>query len=89
MNHPALAAWCKEITGAGWLQAWWIQMHGKPGGKGSDAEGDGTSIGYHQDKNYWNSSFGIAEDGDEESEIFTAWVALGRYPIVTSEKQLD
>jgi hypothetical protein len=76
MNRPELAAWCQEVTGADWLQVWWIQLHGKPGGEGTDDAGDGTSIGFHQDKNYWNSSFDISENGAEESEIFTAWIAL-------------
>ena len=76
MAHPALADFCKQITGADWLQCWWIQLHGKPGGEATEDSGDGTSIGYHQDKNYWNSSFDIAEQSEQESEIFTAWIAL-------------
>ena len=48
MNHPALAAWCAEATGADWLQCWWIQMHGKPPSERDLTTGDGTSIGYHQ-----------------------------------------
>ncbi len=51
MNCPALARWCQQMTGADWLQVWWIQLHGKPGGEGTDKAGDGTSIGFHQDKN--------------------------------------
>ena len=51
MNCPKLAEWCKQVTGAEWLQVWWIQLHGKPGGGGTDTAGDGTSIGFHQDKN--------------------------------------
>ena len=51
VNRPELARWCQQVTGAEWLQVWWIQLHGKPGGEGTDEAGDGTSIGFHQDKN--------------------------------------
>ena len=52
MNCPKLAEWCEQVTGADWLQVWWIQLHGKPpGGAATDTAGDGTSIGFHQDKN--------------------------------------
>ena len=50
MNHPALAAFCAEATGADWLQVWWIQLHGKPPAarEATEQAGDGTSIGFHQ-----------------------------------------
>ena len=50
MNHPALAAFCAEATGADWLQVWWIQLHGKPpaASEATEQAGDGTSIGFHQ-----------------------------------------
>lgn len=52
MNHPALADWCAKVTGADWLQVWWIQLHGKPpaASGATEGRGDGTSIGFHQDK---------------------------------------
>jgi hypothetical protein len=53
MNHASLAEHVRSVTGAGWIQAWWIQLHGKPGAGESStmAQGDGSSIGFHQDKN--------------------------------------
>eukprot|EP01052_Picozoa_sp_SAG31_P013934 SAG31_NODE_850_length_11521_cov_47.558396_14_plen_89_part_00 len=52
MNHEALAKWCRQaIGGVDWLQIWWIQLHGKPAtAAATSASGDGTSIGFHQDK---------------------------------------
>ncbi len=65
VSHPALGALAAEITGAEWVQVWWVQLLYKPP---SVAE-TRTNIGWHQDRSYW----GAWEDG---SELFTAWVAL-------------
>jgi hypothetical protein len=66
ISHPALGALAAEVTGARRVQVWWVQLLYKPpttGGQG------GTSIGWHQDRHYWQ----VWEEG---SELFTAWVAL-------------
>ena len=28
MNHPSLAEHCRSVTGASWIQVFWIQLHG-------------------------------------------------------------
>lgn len=65
VTHPALGEAAGAITGADWVQAWWLQMLQKPPG----GPGSGTNVGWHQDRQYWK----VFEDG---SELFTAWVAL-------------
>ncbi len=64
---PALAALAAKVTGAKWIQVWWVQLLYKP----SNAAGatNGVNVGWHQDRNYW----GAWEEG---SELFTAWVGL-------------
>src|SRR5262249_10940257 len=66
ISHPALGALAAEVTGARWVQVWWVQLLVKPPG---GPEGGSTNIGWHQDRHYWQ----IWEEG---SELFTAWVAL-------------
>jgi ectoine hydroxylase-related dioxygenase (phytanoyl-CoA dioxygenase family) len=66
VSHPALGAVAAEVTGARWVQVWWVQLLVKPPG---GPEGGSTNIGWHQDRHYWQ----IWEEG---SELFTAWVAL-------------
>jgi hypothetical protein len=56
-----------EITGAEWVQAWWVQGLYKSATVGQTDE---TNIGWHQDLAYW------APDWKEGSELFTAWLAL-------------
>jgi ectoine hydroxylase-related dioxygenase (phytanoyl-CoA dioxygenase family) len=65
VSHPALGQLAAEVTGAEWIQVWWVQHLAKPPALGSAK----TRIGWHQDRNYW----GIWEEG---SELFTAWVAI-------------
>ncbi len=64
VSHPGLGRWAAAITGAQWVQIWAVQLLVKPG-LGAD-EG---KVGWHQDRNYWGA-------WEEESELFTAWVAL-------------
>ena len=64
VSNPALGTWAAAITGARWVQVWAVQLLVKPG-----LGADEAKVGWHQDRNYW----GVWE---EESEIFTAWVAL-------------
>src|SRR5207248_3541703 len=67
VSHPTLGALAAEITGARWVQVWWVQLLYKPP---TDPEGMGsTNVGWHQDRHYWQ----VWEEG---SELFTAWVAL-------------
>jgi Phytanoyl-CoA dioxygenase (PhyH) len=64
VSHPALGEWALKVTGAAWVQAWWVQLLVKPSGADLKA-----NVGWHQDRHYWN----IWEEG---SELLTAWVAL-------------
>jgi hypothetical protein len=66
ITHPALGALAAEVIGARRVQVWWVQLLYKPPAKGGQT---GTSIGWHQDRHYWQ----VWEEG---SELFTAWVAL-------------
>jgi len=65
VSRPAIGELAAEITGAGMVQVWWVQLLLKPPAEA----GASTSIGWHQDRQYWQ----IWEEG---SELFTAWVAL-------------
>jgi hypothetical protein len=67
VTHPALGAKAAEITGASAVQVWWVQLLYKPPTVAGQTQR--TNIGWHQDYHYW----GIWE---EDSELFTAWVAL-------------
>jgi hypothetical protein len=64
VSHPALGKWALEITGADWVQPWWVQLLVKPSGNAL-----ASNVGWHQDRYYWS-------DWEEGSELFTAWVAL-------------
>lgn len=65
VSHPALGQLAAEITGASMVQVWWVQLLYKPP---SDHAGQAI-VGYHQDQQYWDV-------WDDDSELFTAWVAL-------------
>jgi hypothetical protein len=66
LRYPALGEVAAALTGAEWVQVWWVQLLYKP----SEEEGaKRTNIGWHQDRYYWH----IWEEG---SELFTAWIAL-------------
>ncbi len=67
VSHPALGAMAAEITGASAVQVWWVQLLFKP--PSLAGEQPRTNIGWHQDYNYWGA-------WEEDSELFTAWVAL-------------
>lgn len=66
VSHAALGEMAARITGARWVQVWWMQLLYKPP---ADGENVGkTSVGWHQDRQYWKA-------WEEGSELFTAWVA--------------
>ena len=67
VTHPTLGAMAAEVTGARAVQVWWVQLLYKP--PSSPGEQARTNVGWHQDYNYWRA-------WEEESELFTAWVAL-------------
>ena len=67
IKDPALGQLAAQVTGAKWVQVWWVQLLYKP--VVVDRAQNGVSVGWHQDRNYW----GAWEEG---SELFTAWVAL-------------
>ncbi len=62
-TYPAIGQWAARLTGAKMVQLWAAQLLYKP--PGGEASGN---VGWHQDKQYWTYW--------EESEVFTAWVAL-------------
>lgn len=66
VSHPRLGELAAEVTGARTVQVWWVQLLYKPPAAANQA---GTSIGWHQDRHYWQ----VWEEG---SGLFTAWVAL-------------
>ncbi len=67
VSHPALGEKAAEVTGASAVQVWWVQLLYKP--PSAPGQQPRTNIGWHQDYNYWGA-------WEEESELFTAWVAL-------------
>ncbi|MBI2422970.1 MAG: phytanoyl-CoA dioxygenase family protein [Candidatus Hydrogenedentes bacterium] len=67
VGHANLGRLAAAITGAQWVQAWWVQLLIKPSlPPGQSAP---TAVGWHQDLQYWDA-------WEEDSELFTAWVAL-------------
>jgi hypothetical protein len=67
INYPALGQWAARLTGAKWVQVWWVQLLYKPAS--APGQATATNIGWHQDRHYWQA-------WQEGSELFTAWVAL-------------
>ncbi|MBM3279512.1 MAG: phytanoyl-CoA dioxygenase family protein [Candidatus Handelsmanbacteria bacterium] len=65
VSHPALGEWAAALSGAAWVQVWWVQLLYKPPVRPQVS----TNVGWHQDRHYWQ----VWEAG---SELFTAWVAL-------------
>jgi hypothetical protein len=65
VTDPAIGELAAAVTGAKWVQVWWVQLLYKPPAAGPD----GPAIGWHQDRHYWQA-------WEEGSELFTAWVAL-------------
>lgn len=66
-SHPEIGARAAAATGAEWVQVWWVQLLHKPPSTRPDAR---TSVGWHQDYQYW------ASDWESPEGLFTAWVAL-------------
>ncbi|MFT7693651.1 MAG: hypothetical protein ACI8P2_002280 [Candidatus Latescibacterota bacterium] len=66
IGHEELGRWAARVTGAQWVQVWWVQLLYKPP---SLPDATQVNVGWHQDRHYW----GAWEEG---SELFTAWVAL-------------
>jgi len=67
LNEPALGELAARVTGAGAVQVWWVQLLRKPPARPGVAAT--TNVGWHQDRHYWDV-------WDDDSELFTAWVAL-------------
>lgn len=67
VSHPALGEKAAEVSGARAVQVWWVQLLYKP--PSAPGQEPRTNIGWHQDYSYWGA-------WEEESELFTAWVAL-------------
>ncbi len=69
--HEAIGRLALEVTGAEWVQVWWVQGLIKPstppGGKLA------SNVGWHQDKQYW-------KQWSAESNLFTGWLALSDVP---------
>lgn len=67
VGSPDLGRIAAEISGASMVQVWWVQLLIKPSSPpGAPPQ---TNVGWHQDKSYWG-------DWSEDSEVFTAWIAL-------------
>lgn len=67
VSHPEIGRVAAEITGAEMVQAWWVQLLGKPATlPGAEAA---TSVGWHQDRQYWGA-------WEPDAELLTAWVAV-------------
>jgi len=71
-SHEAIGRIALEITGAKWVQVWWVQGLIKPSAKAGAKLA--TNVGWHQDRQYWKS-------WSKESELFTCWLALSEVPI--------
>ena len=67
LNQPALGELAARVAGAKAVQVWWVQLLRKPPIQPDAAAG--TNVGWHQDRHYW-------QVWDDNSELFTAWVAL-------------
>jgi hypothetical protein len=87
IRHPALGELAAAITGASWVQVWWVQLLYKP----PATEAAPTNVGWHQDRHYWQvwegaegtppraltgEGFTPSARGPDGSGLFTAWVAL-------------
>lgn len=66
---PLLGQLAGAITGAQMVQVWWVQLLYKPGTPDAASTAAATNVGWHQDRAYWPY-------WDEDSEVFTAWLAL-------------
>lgn len=68
ISHSNLGKLAAEITGAEMIQVWWVQLLYKPAVSQNGVAK--TNVGMHQDLFYWQNHW------EEDSELFTAWVAL-------------
>lgn len=66
------------ITGAEWVQVWWVQGLYKPPTTGSTTA---TNIGWHQDMPYWADAYAPG------SQLFTAWLALSNVHLESGPMQ--
>ncbi|MAE64964.1 MAG: hypothetical protein CMJ18_11905 [Phycisphaeraceae bacterium] len=66
VRHPALGDLVGAVTGADWVQVWWVQLLYKP-----PSDDNLANIGWHADRQYWNVAWDISR-----SDLFTAWIAL-------------
>lgn len=66
LRYPTLGQMAAALTGAEWVQVWWVQLLYKPSVAGAKA----PTVGWHQDFQYWQNTWA------EGSELFTAWIAL-------------
>lgn len=67
LNYPTLGELAAEITGAKWVQLWWVQLLYKPP---AVTQAPAPTVGWHQDYQYWQHTW------TPDSELFTAWIAL-------------
>ena len=65
VSDQRLGELAAKVTGADWVQVWWVQLLYKP----PTPPKPGVNVGWHQDRQYWSA-------WEEGSELFTAWVAL-------------
>ena len=68
VSHPSLGELAAALTGAQWVQVWWVQLLYKPPMPSGQVP-VANNVGWHQDRYYW-------QVWEPESELFTAWVAL-------------
>lgn len=67
LAFPAFGRLAAAVTGAEWVQVWWVQLLVKPSTPpGATAP---TNVGWHQDRSYWGA-------WEPDSELFTAWIGL-------------
>lgn len=66
------------VTGAEWVQVWWVQGLYKPATTG---ETNATNIGWHQDMTYWSDAYAA------DSRLFTAWLALSNVRLESGPMQ--
>jgi len=68
IGSPEIGECAAAATGARMVQAWAVQLLYKPPSSADTTAP--TNVGWHQDWNYWNTTW------EESSELLTAWVAL-------------
>jgi ectoine hydroxylase-related dioxygenase (phytanoyl-CoA dioxygenase family) len=71
VTAPALGELAAAATGAEWVQVFWVQQLMKPPAGPTGAVQ--ANVGWHQDRQYWKC-------WEDDSEVFTAWLALSDVP---------